>query len=347
MTEHLARNTLLTAVFELAASHGVPRDLILGEIGLDEATACLPGAFVKSSQLIDAVELAADATGRADFGLALSGIRDHRMLGSIGLLIDHCKSASEAVAEALPYLHLHNSALLYTLTRDGDDYVYRLQIKTQGTYAPRQYVEALISACARLCRMWLGEGWMPLTVRFMHERIGPLSTYHGVLGGDVRFGDSINAIVATRADFERRIPTPETRAKLLVRQLLDDLDRAHSSDLTPKVATLLRLMIPSGRVTAAAIAARLSMTARTFQRRLAVENTSFTRELTAARLQLVKDYVSRLPLNELAPLLGFSESSAASRFIKTHTQRSPRAHRRASGRLKRTRQAKRVDDDGA
>src|ERR1700687_5064886 len=79
--KQFGRNTLLRSIFERAAMDGVRRDEILAEIDLDPALANQPGAFIPSENIVDAVEFAAIATKRSDFGLELGGKQDHRTLG--------------------------------------------------------------------------------------------------------------------------------------------------------------------------------------------------------------------------------------------------------------------------
>ena len=192
--QQLGRNTLLRSIFELAELHGVKRSRILNDIGLEPALANQAGAFVDSSKLIDAVEFAAIATGRNDFGLLLGNSQDHRSLGPIGLLVEHCRSVAEAVAEGSRYIHLHNSALLYTLTLDNNEYVFRLQLGTRGKYAPRHYVEALLTMSVRFCRVMLGADWYPNSVLFRHQRMARKQTYESIFGSGVEFEEEMNAL---------------------------------------------------------------------------------------------------------------------------------------------------------
>jgi AraC-like DNA-binding protein len=327
--EHLARNSLLSAVFDHAESYGISRDDILAEIGVDAATAMLPGGYVRSSSLIDAVEYAALASRRDDFGLTLFARRDHTMMGPIGVLQEHCASVAEAVTESLKYLHIHNTALQYTPMRQGNRYIVTLSVLAQGKYSPRHYVETLIAGCVRLARIWLGDRWMPVGVSFEHARMARIGAYSKVLGPNVTFEAPANAITLRLSDAERTSTRPNPRVKQMAQQFLVALDREHATVLTPKVAALVRILIPSGQATAARVAASLSTSPRSLQRRLAEEGTSFTRELNEARLQLAHTYLERnVSLTGLAPILGLSEATAVSRFLKREAGSSVRRMRR-------------------
>ena len=169
--KQFGRNTLLRSIFERAAMDGVRRDEILAEIDLDPALANQPGAFIPSENIVDAVEFAAIATKRSDFGLELGGKQDHRTLGPVWLLVEHCSSVAEAVAEGSRYLHLHNSALVYTLTADRNRYIFRFELRARGKYAPRHYVETMLMIFVRFCQLLLTPKWAPLGVTLEHDRI--------------------------------------------------------------------------------------------------------------------------------------------------------------------------------
>ena len=326
---YLARNNLLIPIFELAEHYGVSRDEILAEIGLDAKLAALPGAFIQSMKLIDAVEYAAIATDRSDFGLLLSPRPDHFLLGPIAILIEQCTSVADAAREGARYIHLHNTALRYTLTPVKGEYVFRLEIKTQGAYPPRHYVEALLTGCVRFCRSMLGSAWSPSAVSFEHERAASLTAYKKALGVGPAFGQNINAIVVSRKDFDKKIVRSDERSKLIMQRFLDELERQRRNNFAGIVESLVRPLLSSGQATTSNVAMLLSLTPRTLQRRLADEGTTFRRILAQTRLEIFRDYMpSKMSLIEFAPLLGLSEASAVSRFIKLQTGSSARSSRK-------------------
>jgi AraC-like DNA-binding protein len=325
---HLARNNLLAPIFQLAELHGVHRRDILAEIGLDERLATEPGAFVESTKLIDATECAAALSGRNDFGLTLFPRPGHLVLGPIGLLIQQCTTVADAAREGTRYINLHNTALRYTLTPVKREYVFRLEIKAHGKYHPRHYVEALLTGCVDLCRAMLGPGWHPSAAFFAHKRMASPAAYRKALGIDPLFEQKINAIVASRKDFDRKLHRTGEARDLAVHQFLDDLERQKRSSIAGIVASLVRPLLSSGEASASKIAKILSMTPRTLQRRLADEGTSYHRILAQTRFEIFRDYIpSKMSLTEFAPMLGFSEASAVSRFVKQQTGSSARSLR--------------------
>jgi AraC-like DNA-binding protein len=322
---NLARNNLLTPLFELAERYGVRRADILDEIGLDEKLAIKPGAFIESTKLIDAVEYAAAKSGRKDFGLLLRALPG----GPIGVLIAQCTSVAEAAREGAHYIHLQNTALRYALTAAKDNYVFGLEIASRGKYPPRHYVESLLLACVHFARAQIGSSWCPSAVSFAHESLANPAAYKAAFGVAPAFGQDKNFIVATRKDFDRKIVGSDERTKLVMQSFLAELERQRRNNFVAMVQTFVRPLLSAGKATSADVAALLSLTPRTLQRRLAAEGTTFQRILAETRVEMFNDYAPNgMSLAELAPMLGFSEASAVSRFVKSHTGASARALRK-------------------
>ena len=107
-----------------------------------------------------------------------------------------------------------------------------------------------------------------------------------------------------------------------------------SSTPSLRLALLIRPLLLKGDASASKVAALMSMPARTLQRRLAEQGTSFRRILTEIRLQLIDEFLTRkdVTLTEMAPVLGLSEVSAVSRFLRIHGNQSAKAAKGAKRR---------------
>jgi len=314
----LARNTFLRTIIDYAGAFGIARADLLDEIDLDPALVEQPGAFIDASKLVDIVAYAALATGRRDFGMALGRQNDHRSLGPVGVLIEHCRTVAEAVAEGSRYLHLHNAALQYTLTPSVGTYAFRLQLNARGKYPPWQYVEMCLTMSLRFCRVMLGPNWSPNVVMVEHERQSERAVYRRTFGAPVEFAGAMNALIVDKADFDTKVDRQDPRIRHLIQKLLADLDREHEENIVAKITPVLRPLLSSGNASAARVADVMGLSPRTFQRRLAERGTTFQKVLRDLRLQLVREYLSRpdMTLTELAPILGLSEASAVSRFLR-------------------------------
>lgn len=334
----LARNTFLITIVDFAESYGVPRAELLAEIDLEPAVLDIPGAFVESSKLVDAVAYAARACGRRDFGMLLGHHNDQRTYGPIGLLIEHSSSVSEAVALSLRYVQLHNAALTYSLTpTKNDTYTFALQLSARGRYPIHQYIETQLTLWLRFARAMLGETWAPLSVHFAHQRQAERAAYLRTFACSARFGEPFSGLVVKRADFDRNVKS-DPRVREVTRAMLDDLDREFDRNIVVKVATVLRPLLATGRLNAAAVARALSLTPRTLQRRLTERGTTFQDVVRDVRVQIAREHLARpgMTLARLAPLLGLSEASAVSRLLR-HAGLSRARKRKPAAKARRAR----------
>ncbi len=320
MTRHFARNTLLRTILDVADSFGASRKQVLSAIGLAPFLADQSGGFVPSEAIIDAMEYAASATGRTDFGLLIADRLDHRTLGPLGLLIEQADSITEIQTFSSRFLRLHNSALKYSIERGKTRATMLLQILAKSAYEPRHYVEALFSICVRMGGFHLGTDWRPLTVNFMHSKLGPDAAYERHFGKHVRFNQDKNTITLRAGDLDRSIATREPELKRMLDNVMRQLELQHTEDFGAKVSQLARILLPSNEATVQDVAQLLGIKPRVLQRRLQAHGTNFARVRAQVRLDMIKDYVRQdgFTLTEMAPLLGFSEVSALSRFVRAH-----------------------------
>jgi AraC-like DNA-binding protein len=77
------------------------------------------------------------------------------------------------------------------------------------------------------------------------------------------------------------------------------------------------------------VAEKLGFSVRTFQRKLGEEKTSFQEILDEVRFRLAKEYLreTRIPLQEIAPLLGFNEPGNFTHAFKRWSGVAPNAFR--------------------
>jgi AraC-like DNA-binding protein len=109
----------------------------------------------------------------------------------------------------------------------------------------------------------------------------------------------------------------------------DYLARLDSSGIKAKVRSKLMEMLPAGTANEYKLANTLGLSPRSLQRKLKDEQTSYSELLEETRRQLGKQYLSdsRLSINEITYLLGFSEPASFSRAFKRWTGHSPTEYR--------------------
>ncbi|NNF90852.1 MAG: helix-turn-helix domain-containing protein [Boseongicola sp.] len=118
---------------------------------------------------------------------------------------------------------------------------------------------------------------------------------------------------------------PELRARL------DELEM--SATTGDRVRSALMEALPSGQPDVGTVARRLGTSARTLQRRLGTEGTSFQDVLQDLRERLARHYLATTPhtSGEISYLLGYEDPNSFTRAFHTWTGTTPETYRAASG----------------
>jgi AraC-like DNA-binding protein len=108
-----------------------------------------------------------------------------------------------------------------------------------------------------------------------------------------------------------------------LRRRLGELDAGAS--VAERVRSALLELLPSGRAAVPAVASRLGISARTLQRRLQDDGTSFQRVLDTTREELARHYLgsTAMPGAEISFLLGFEDPNSFFRAFHDWTGVTP------------------------
>jgi AraC-like DNA-binding protein len=109
----------------------------------------------------------------------------------------------------------------------------------------------------------------------------------------------------------------------------DYLARFDNTRLSERVRTIFIERLVTGKFSEEQIADQLNLSLRSLQRRLRDEQTSYQQLLDETRLELALQYINRTSLSvaQIAPLLGFSDSSNFNRAFKRWLGISPSKYR--------------------
>jgi AraC-like DNA-binding protein len=172
---------------------------------------------------------------------------------------------------------------------------------------------------------------VPRAVEIAHPAPSDVTAHARLLGVPPRFGAGRTALVLDPA----LLAAPLPRADAPLGAFLDGLARAamvrrgEPSELLASVRAAIGDALPRGVPGIAAIARQMATSERTLRRRLERERASFRALIDATRAELAKAYLAdrRLPLCEVAFLLGYAEQSAFHRAFKRWTGQTPAAWR--------------------
>lgn len=314
-----------------SALEGHAAAALVERVGIDPAVIDDPDARVPLEKLHALWEAVLEVEPRAD-GAVLGAERySPGDYGLVGFVAMNSPTLGEAIRQAVRFLGLWTDDPGMQLRDDGTvSVVYRTKFADRVGW--RFATEATHAELLNGARLVTQKHITPLEVRFEH--IGPrdISAHEAFFGCKVRFRAPDSALVFRPEDLA--LPLPKADAQLgeylrsIALQALEKRGGVESSPLD-KIRGIIAEELQRGVPSLEQVAKSLATSERTLRRRLESEGTSFRELLDETRAGLARSYVSdrRIPLSEVAFLLGFSEPSAFHRAFKRWTQTTPNAWR--------------------
>jgi AraC-like DNA-binding protein len=167
-------------------------------------------------------------------------------------------------------------------------------------------------------RQLLGSPRQSWLVWFSHSTPTNMTTHLRVFGNRVEFGRDFNGILCETSDLDAPLPAADPVMARHIKQYLEPLLAHANATVSDKVRQLVYELLPSGRCSVERMASSLGMDRRTLHRHLARDGETFSSIVDAARADLAQRYVKDRgrSLSEVAYVLGFSGSSAFSRWFR-------------------------------
>lgn len=323
---HSTIATWAATIVRALDAQDLPGAAIAARAGIDEATLRDPDGRVPRGALSRLWELAIEESGDPAFGLLAARHTLQTTFHALGYAVLASSTQREAMERVIRYRRVLGDIMKLSLEDDGDR--TRFVIDVSSEVLPWASVDALIAVMARQTRMLHGgRDVRPLGISMRRPTPDDRAPYERLLKAPLRFEQRENFLEYARSDCDR--PLPAANAELARQN--DDvvvryLARLSGSGVLARTRQSLLEELPNGAPTKQQIAARLGMSPRNLQRLLANEDTSFKQLLEEARLTLARNYLEegRLPITEIAFLLGFADTSAFSRAFKRWTGTSPR-----------------------
>lgn len=329
----IVRAAALGGFLEVAQECGVNPVTLLRRVGLDRTMLLDRDVALPAVAVADLLELAAAETGCDTFALRMAEHRTLSDLGKISVLIAHQPTLREAFKVLTTFRNRINSTLILTIEEHGPIAIVREEFGLSAARPVRQAECLALGVLMGMCRHVAGPGWQPDEVCFSYERPAPadVAVYRRVFGCPLVFNSDFNGIVVRVAELDRPLPGKDPELARHARTLIDAVMDQHEHTFTEEVEQMLHVLLPTGRASLSACAEALGYNARTLQRRVEDEGTSFTAILDRVRRnQLPRHFANRrLRLTDIAGLLGYSSQGSFTRWHREAMGCSPLAARKA------------------
>jgi AraC-like DNA-binding protein len=326
--------SIVTDMLDYLGRHGVAVDEVARAIELDVVALATPDRRVPGSKVERLWEEAEHRTHDPSLGLHMGESYNPGALDILGYVVLSCRTAGDALDRLARYAAILNDGLRVRVTRERDMTVCRFDalegLDNYLTRVPRHPIEAMCSGVTITMRHLTGRAIEPREIAFRHPAPADLAEHRRVFGRDVHFGAADNCLTFLTTDLEAAVRSSNPALLEVFERhanaVIDALDP--QGPVSRRVVHLLSERMKGIMPTLDDVASQLAMSARSLQRSLRAEGTSYQLLLDDVRRELAVRHlaVRGTSAAQVAFLTGFSEPSAFSRAFRRWTGSTPGAY---------------------
>lgn len=292
---------------------------------LEDADLILPMSAVN-----DLLEIAALTAGMDDFGLRLGEIRGVPDVGPVTLMLREQETLRAAIQTLIAYVHLHSDAA-YIYLNEKDLPILMIDVMVDGAGSRRQTIDGSVASILNLLRWLIGDQWTPAQVCFMHSPPASMARFDRFFRCPIYFDREFNGIVLRMKDLDHKLPYSSVAMRRQIERYLQIVDSKSSGSYAHQVAQIISLALSHGEVKAEIIAGYLGVNTRTLHRRLAKVGLNYSALLEDVRKNTVMQHLhhGKLPLSDIAGMIGFGSVSAFSTWFRKSFECAPSVWRKA------------------
>lgn len=318
-------------LLDYASRQGLDRRDLMRISGLSASDLADPDTRVKVTSMLKLWRAAIEILDDPLLGLHVARSIRVTNLGLVGYTMMYSRNLLDALSRLSRFERIISEAVRFRLIKAGSTYVAVWQAHP-SLAALRHPTECGVAAVISIAREITGTDLVPARVELSSARPDSPGKYRSELRCAVKFDSPVNSITFSK----QQMSLPARSQDETLVGYLDDLavltlDPIESRDqnMTESVRRTLWSMMPGGRPDLWRTAAEIGVSARTLQRRLGEEGSSFSKVLDELRRDLSEELLSdrRLSVAEVAFLLGYSEPSAFQRAFRRWRGISPRRYR--------------------
>jgi len=296
----------------LALKQGLNPEQVFVDAGIDLAAVQLHELDLGLHQVEEVMDVIIQQANLPQFGLVLGEHVQAEMLGIFGPLVASSPTTRIAIECFSRFKQLLHPMFDMRLEEQGGESIIIYDSMDDTPIGDRPiYAEALFSALMNLGSMFIGQSMQPARIEFRHEETSYLDEYQRVFGCPVLFGCQQDRMIGDA----KVLDLPMLSQSFGVHQLLKAQAGAKMQDpvttIGKQVSLLIKQQLGKQVVSANSIARQLNISARTLQRQLNKEKTSFKTLKEEEVLVLAQQLLSttQLTTETIAFELGYKDRS--------------------------------------
>lgn len=285
-------------------------------------------ASVSSPEYMRLLDAIATLSGRAGLAVELATLDDIEQFNPV-IFASYCAHDGEQFLQRIAQLKPLIAPVRYRVEVLGSETCVYIDSDALDTGLSAFIAEGELAFIIHVLRRATRQHIRPVVVESSH----PVSPALRELADSVFSQSGVNAVTFRTADLQLRFVwandgmwnffEPELRRRLHDLEIDDTM--------AARVRTALVELLPVGRGAIEDVARTLNMSARTIQRRLTAEDTSFRKQLNHVRLLLAKQYLgsTTMGIDSIAFMLGYTETTSFVRAFSTWEGHTPAQYRAA------------------
>lgn len=317
--------------YAFARQKGADADKLLRRAGLSRAQMENPKARVQAEGQIKFLNLVAAATNDDLLGFHLSLHFDLRMVG----LLYYVFSSSQTLDDALRYgarcSAIVNESIRLKVHEGSRRIGFVFEPVGIARHSDRHQIEFWIAAVIRACRLITRRHVTAESVSFAHAR-KPTLEMNRFFGSKITFGADVDELTFSPAIRSMAVVSADTYLNDLLVHYCEEAVAGHRTRglYGASVENTLAVLLPQGKASISAVAAKLGLSPKTLARRLAAEGLTFSGVLRNLRIGLANRHLAdkALSISQIAWLLGYRGVSAFTNAYRHWTGHAPRTSRR-------------------
>lgn len=265
------------------------------------------------------------------FGLTIAEVWQPSDFHALGCAFMASATLRDAMYRLVRYHAVVYDSISYSLAERDDRAILTYSSEFGELGEPAILEDTRWAVVLDACREVYGAELHPLEVTFWHpEPAYAMDEFNAYFRCPLRFGEPVASMTFPAEVLDRPLPASNRELALaLDRTLGDYVANLQCDDIVSRTKSVISDNLTSGDFTIEAVAARLSMSSRNLQRKLAEEGTIYRKIVDAVRQELAESYLTdaSFTLAEIGYLVGFSSQAAFSRAYKRWTGLTPQSFR--------------------
>lgn len=319
---------------------GLPRGALLAAAGISAEQLFDNTASFPCDTLLRLLDYVLPHCGNPAYGLQTSQFVQSGSYGVVGYITMTSSNLGEALFRISTYERLVSDMGVTQIEFEPGLILARWQCHFQDPMVRRHVIEGVLASWVVYAR-WImedGEKYSPVAIRLEHdapENRQTLQHYQHIFRCPVYFNQPMSAVVLASAQLEMRLRQPDANLRDTLEQHAQAALRGLSErySVTDQVRALMRAVLLTAQPSKVLIAEQMGMHIRNLHRKLTEEGTSYQHILDQVRLEAAREYLrdSRLPVEEVARRLGYSEGGSFIRYFRQQTGSTPGRFRQQQG----------------